>query len=381
MLVNRAYKFRMYPSVKQQELINKTIGCSRLVYNIMLSKKKDNSKLTSFDMIKEIPKLYNEYPFLKEVDSCSLRCVIFDLENGLNKYYKKQGGYPKFKKKGIKDSYRTNYIKNTYKDKIYENIKIDLKNKIITLPKLKEVKIKGYRHLECIKGRIINATIEHIANKYYVSVCVEEEITCVKTNTSSVVGIDMGIKNLITTSEGISYGNPNYLKKYERKIKGLQKGLSRKIKGSNNYNKYKIKLQETYRKLQNARRKTNEEIVCKIIKDNDIIVTEDLSINSMIKEANKSLRKNIINSTMSDIIRRLKYKCHWLNKKLIQVNKYYASSQICSSCGNKNKIMKDIKIREYKCPKCGIEIERDINASINIMYEGIISYYKERYQN
>ena len=101
----------------------------------------------------------------------------------------------------------------------------------------------------------------------------------------------------------------------------------------------------------------------------------------MIKKADKFLRKNIINSTMSDIIRRLKYKCEWLNKKLIQVNRYYASSQICSSCGNKNKIMKDIKIREYKCPKCGIEIERDINASINIMYEGIISYYKENYQN
>ncbi len=381
MLVNRAYKFRMYPSVKQEELINKTIGCSRLVYNIMLSKKKDNSKLTSFDMIKEIPKLYNEYPFLKEVDVCSLRSAIFDLENGLNKYYKKQGSYPKFKKKGIKDSYRTNYIKNTYKDKIYENIKIDLKNKIITLPKLKEVKIRGYRNLEYINGRIINATIEHIANKYYVSVCVEEEIPYAKNNTTSVVGIDMGIKSLITTSEGISYGNPNYLKKYERKIKGLQKGLSRKIKGSNNFNKYKIKLQEVYRKLQNARRKTNEEIVSKIIKDNDIIVTEDLNINSMIKDANKSLRKNIINSTMSDIIRRLKYKCQWLNKKLIQVNRYYASSQICSSCGNKNKIMKDIKIREYKCSKCGIEIERDINASINIMYEGIISYYKERYQN
>ena len=381
MLVNRAYKFRMYPSVKQEELINKTIGCSRLVYNIMLSKKKDNYKLTSFDMIKEIPKLYNEYSFLKEVDVCSLRSAIFDLENGLNKYYKKQGGYPKFKKKGIKDSYRTNYIKNTYKDKIYENIKIDLKNKIITLPKLKEVKIRGYRNLEYINGRIINATVEHIANKYYVSVCVEEEIPYVKTNTTSVVGIDIGVKSLITTSDGISYGNPNYLKKYERKIKKLQKGLSRKIKGSNNYNKNKIKLQETYRKLQNARRKINEEIVSKIIKDNDIIVTEDLNINSMIKEANKSLRKNIINSTMSDIIRRLKYKCEWLNKKLIQVNRYYASSQICSSCGNKNKIMKDIKIREYKCPKCGIEIERDINASINIMYEGIISYYKEKYQN
>ncbi len=101
----------------------------------------------------------------------------------------------------------------------------------------------------------------------------------------------------------------------------------------------------------------------------------------MIEQANKTVRKNILNSTISDIIRRLKYKCKWLNKKLIQVNRYYASSRICSRCGNKNEEMKDIKMREYKCPRCGIEIERDLNASINIMYEGMISYYKEIYQN
>ena len=381
MLVNRAYKFRMYPNEKQKELISKTIGCSRLVYNIMLSRKKDNSKLSTFDLVKEIPKLHNEYPFLKEVDSCSLRCAIFDLENGLNRYYQKKGGYPVYKKKGIKDSYRTNYVKNTNKDKTYENIKIDLKNKKITLPKLKEVKIRGYRKLEYINGRIINATVERVGNKYYVSVCVEEELPIVKAKATSIVGIDVGIKNLVTTSDGISYGNPNYLLKYERKIKGLQKGLSRKKKGSNNYNKNKMKLEEAYRKLQNARRKTNEEIVSKIIKDNDIIVTEDLSINDMIEQADKTLKKNILNSTMSDIIRRLKYKCKWLNKKLVQVNRYYASSKICSRCGNKNEEMKDLRIREYKCPKCGIEIERDLNASLNIMYEGMISYYKEIYQN
>ena len=345
MLINRAYKFRLYPNLKQKELINKTIGCSRFVYNVMLSRKKDNSKLTKFDMTKEIPKLYDDYPFLKEVDSLSLRNAIFDLENGFNKYYKKIGGYPKFKKKGIKDSYRTEYVKNTYKDKIYENIKIDLKNKTITLPKLKEVKIRGYRNLEYINGRILNATIKHIANRYYVSVCVEEKIPLIEPKTSYIVGIDVGVKSLITTSEGISYGNPNYLKKYERKIKGLQKGLTRKIRGSKNYNKYKNKIQEVYRKLQNARRKTNEEIVSKIIKDNDMIVTEDLNINEMIKTANKNLRKNILNSTMSDIIRRLKYKCAWLNKKFIQVNKYYASSQICNRCGYKNEEMKDIRIR------------------------------------
>ena len=122
MLVNRAYKFRMNPNEKQKELISKTIGCSRLVYNIMLSRKKDNSKLSTFDLVKEIPKLHNEYPFLKEVDSCSLRCAIFDLEKGLNRYYQKKGGYPVYKKKGIKDSINIMYegMISYYKE-IYQN--------------------------------------------------------------------------------------------------------------------------------------------------------------------------------------------------------------------------------------------------------------------
>ncbi len=375
MLINRAYKFRMYPNEKEQELINKTIGCTRFVYNYMLSLKKKNIKLSVYDLIKEIPDLVKNNSFLNEVDSCALRCAIFDLDNGFKKYYQRKSGYPKYKKKGVKDSYRTNYIKGEYKETTYENIKIDLQKGMIKLPKLKEVKIKGYRKLEKINGRIINATIEHIAKKYYVTVCVEEEIKEGENTYQNAVGIDLGVKSLVVTSDGEYYGNPDYIKKYEKKIKGLQKGLSRKEKGSKNYYKCKNKIQEVYRKLQNARRKMNEEIVSKIIKNNNIIVTEDLRINEMIKEANKTLRKNIINSTMGDIIRRLEYKCKWLNKKLIKVNRYYASSQICSCCGNTKKEMKNLNKRKYECEKCGIEIERDLNASINIMYEGIIQNY------
>ena len=375
MLINRAYKFRMYPNEKEQELINKTIGCTRFVYNYMLSLKKKNSTLSTYDLIKEIPNLVKSNTFLKEVDSGSLRCAIFDLDNGFKKYYQRECGYPKYKKKGVKDCYRTNYIKSEYKGTTYENIKVDLQKGVIKLPKIKEIKIRGYRKLEKIKGRIINATIEHIASKYYVSVCVEEEIKEEAKFSQNAVGIDLGVKSLVVTSDGEYYGNPDYLKKYEKKIKGLQKGLSRKEKGSKNYYKIKNKIQEVYRKLQNARRKMNEEIVSKIIKNNDIIVTEDLSINKMLKEANKTLRKKIINSTMGDIIRRIEYKCKWLNKKIIKVNRYYASSQICSRCGNIKKEMKDIKMRKYECERCGIEIERDLNASINIMYEGIIKNY------
>lgn len=380
----RAYKFKMYPSDEQIILINKTMGCSRLIYNIMFAKKKANNKLSSYDLMKEIPKLYEDYPFLNEVDSCSLRCAIFNLEDGFKRYYKKLGGYPNFKKKGCKESFRTNCIRSTYKGKTYENIKLDLKKKEITLPKLKKVKIRGYRNIKKLEGRIINATIEKEASKYYVSVLIEEDVILPDKKEEYVVGIDIGVKTLITTSDGEFYGNPHYSDKYDKKIKILQKSLSRKIKRSNNYKKTKLKLQEVYRKLRNARKKMVEEMISKITKYNDIIVAEKLEVRKMLekkKENNKNLRKSITNATFGLILRKLEEKCKMLNKTFIQVDTYYASSQICSRCGSIKKEIKDLSIREYKCIKCGIEIDRDINASINLEYEGIIKYFKEKYSN
>ncbi len=378
MLINKAYKFRLYPTKEQEVLINKTFGCTRLVYNNMLYKKKDNKSLSRFDMIKLIPSLCEEYAFLKEVDSCSLRCAVFDLINGLERFYKGKGNYPKFKRKGSKKSYRTNNIRSTYKGKLYESIKIDLKRKVITLPKLKEVSIRGYRHLERINGRIINATISKEANKYYVSVCVEENIILPEKKEINAVGIDLGVKDLVVTSDGEVYKNPKYLRKYEKKIKKLQKDLSRKEKGSNNYNKNKMKLEEVYRKQRNARRKYTESIVSKITKYNDIIISEKLDVKEMIEKANKGLRKEISSVTFGDIIRKLEYKCKWLNKTYIQVDKYYASSQICSVCGHKDKSMKDLNKREYKCENCKSKIDKDLNASINILVSGIFSYMKNK---
>ena len=208
------------------------------------------------------------------------------------------------------------------------------------------------------------------------SLCIEEEIELPERKNNQAVGIDIGVKNLVVTSNHEYYGNPKYLDKYEKKIKGLQLGLSRKIKASKNYIKNKKKLEEVYRKLKNARKKTVEKIVSNITKSHDIIIAENLQVKKMLekKENHKSLRKEITNATFSEIIRILKYKCLWLNKTFIQVNSYYPSSQICSRCGNKNDVMKDLRIREYHCSKCGLEIERDYNASINILNEGLKSY-------
>ena len=242
MKIHKAYQFRLYPTKAQEVLIRETFGCTRLVYNYCLDLKRNNKYLTKFDLIKELPKLKKEHSFLKEVDSCSLQNVITDLMIGFDKYEKGFGGYPKFKKKGVKESFRTSFVTSSYKGTIYENIKVDLKRRIIELQKLKEIKIRGYRNLEELPGRILNATIKEVGTRFYVSVCVEEEIELLERTTNRAVGIDIGVKNLVVTSNKEYYGNPRYLDKYEKKIKGLQLGLSRKIKGSKNYIKNKKRL-------------------------------------------------------------------------------------------------------------------------------------------
>ena len=376
MKIHRAYKFRLYPTKEQVVYIRKTFGCTRFVYNYCLDLKRKNKYLTKFDLIKELPKLKKEYPFLKEVDSSSLQNAVTDLMVGFSKQENNQGGYPKFKKKGEKESFRTNFITSSYKGRVYENIKVDLTRRVIELPKLKCVKIRGYRNLDNINGRILNATISEVGTRFYVSVCVEEELEVSEPSNNQAVGIDIGVKNLVVTSNGDYYGNPRYLDKYERKIKRLQLELSRKVKGSKNYIKNKKKIEEVYRKLKNARKKTVEKIVQQVTMYHDIIIAENLQVKKMLEKKNnhKKLRKEITNATFSEIIRILKYKCLWFNKIFIQVSPYYPSSQICSRCGNRNEETKDLRVREYRCSKCGLEIDRDYNASINILNEGLKCY-------
>ena len=180
MQILKGYIFRMYPTEKQEELINKTIGCSRFIYNHFLGDKikeyKETGKSKSaYDQIKLIPSLSKEKPWLKEVDSCALRNSLFNLEDAYKRFFD-GNGYPKFKVKGIHESYKTNNIKSTYKGNNYNTIKLDLKNKTITLPKLKEVKIRGYRNKEVIPGEIKSAVIKKDAGKYYVSVLTNEEL-------------------------------------------------------------------------------------------------------------------------------------------------------------------------------------------------------------
>lgn len=378
----KAYRFRLYPTTNQIELIHKTFGCTRVVYNHYLEKQKalyDEGKdsLSCFDMIKDLKNFQVERPYLKEVDSCSLRCSLFNLDDAFKRWYKGQGEYPKFKGKyNSKRSYRTNCISSTYKDKTYQSIEVDLKRHIIKLPKLKEVSIKGYRDLEYLPGRIINATIEQASTlKYYVSVLVEEDDVYTKLKPRKIIGIDLGIKDIVITSDNEKIGNPRLIEKYEKRIKRCARELSRRVKGSNNYNKTKKKLAVLHQKLKNARRYFIHQITKKLVIENDIIVTESLKLKDMIEE--KRLSKQLTNVSLGELCRVLEYKAKIYGKKYIKIDSYYPSSQECSRCGYKNEKVKDLSVRSWICPECGSYHDRDYNASYNIMFEGLKKYMME----
>lgn len=372
----KSYRFRMYPTTSQIEFIHKTFGCTRLVYNYYLEKKKEDN-LSCFAMIKDLKNLQAEYQYLKEVDSCSLRCCLFNLDDAFKRYYKKQGSYPKFKSKyNSRRCYRTNCISSSYKDKTYNSIEVDLKKDIIKLPKLKEVKIRGYRDLEYLPGRIINATVEQASTgKYYVSVVVEENDIYTKLTPRKIIGIDLGIKDIIITSDNEKIGNPRLIEKYEKRIKRCQRELSRRIKRSNNYYKTKRRLAILYQKLKNARKHLIHQITKKLVIENDIIVTENLNIKGMIEE--KKISKHLANVSLGEICRVLEYKTKIYGKKYIQIDSYYPSSQICSKCGYKNKEVKKLSVRSWVCPKCGSNHDRDYNASYNILFEGLKKYIQQ----
>ncbi len=367
----KTYKFRLYPNEEQKTLIHKTFGCYRFIYNYFLNKCKTNGCQKSFEMINELKTLYIENPWLKEIDSCSLRCAIFNLEDAYNNYFSKRSNEPVYKSKYRRQTYRTNCIKSEYKGKKYSNIEIDLKNRKIKLPKLNLIDIRGYRNQEIINGKIINATIIYEnSNRYYVSVVIdEEEKIKEKVKPKSIVGIDLGIKDLVVTSSGEKYKNPQEIKKYEKRIKRFQRRLSRQIKNSNNYLKTKIKIARLYERLKNSRKYNIIRIVNKIVEEYDIIISEKLNIQKMSK--NHYIAKNILDATFHKICEMILWKSKIKGKYYYQVDTYFPSSKQCSHCGSKTDKTNDLEIREWECKECGAINDRDINASINILFEGI----------
>ena len=373
----KAYKLRIYPTDFQRELLEKTFGSTRYIYNNFLAERKNKyeeskTRISVYEQLKELTDLKKEKEWLREIDSCALQACVYNLDDAFQKFFK-GNGYPRFRVKGVHESFRTNNTLNSYKNKKYESIRIDFKKRIITLPKLKEVKFRGYRKDKKMVGKIKSATISEYASKYFVSILVEMPFVKYSLKPTTIVGLDLGIKDFIVTSNGEKLKNE--VKINEKRLKGLQKWLSRCKPGSKNRYKVKLKIQRLYLKIRNARKHMIYKLANKIIKENDIIAIENLDVKSMYQV--HKIAKHLKNIPISEFIRVLKYKSKWLGKKVIEINKYYPSSQSCNRCGFKNEEVKDLSVRKWTCPRCGLIHDRDINASINIMFEGLKIYMKE----
>ena len=375
MLMYKAYKFRLYPNDIQTELINKILGCSRYTYNHYLDKMINNGYTTSYNNIKDFTNtLKYEAPFLQEIDNIIIHKSLYNLDDAFKRNFNQISGYPKFKSKYKRNSYNT---PATYTGSSC-NIELDLKSKKLKLPQLDWIKVRGYKNIKTINGKIRNATIsKEPTGKYYVSILYEMYEKIPGSTPQSIVGIDLGVKKLLTLSDGITYDNNKYIDKYQKRIKRKQRELSRKEKGSKNYYKCKKELAILYSKLANARKYYTHKITKKITDNYDIITCEKLTTKEMIiKGKTTKLSSKISDATFSEIIRQLLYKSKFKGKKFYQVSTYYPSSQICNRCNNQDRKYKDLTEREYNCPKCGEKIDRDLNASINIMFEGLKLYIK-----
>lgn len=362
------YKFRLYPTQEQLQQMKRTAGCKRYVYNYFLAQRSNAYKETGksptrYQQDKSLTQLKQELEWLKEVDKCALQNALKDLNKAYENFFdgRKEGGevgYPRFKSKHNHwQKYRTNYNKGAT---------TIVGNKLF-IPKIGLVECRFSKQ---VKGRIVNATITMApSGKCYVSLfCKGVDIKPLP-KTEKVCGVDLGIKDLAITSDGEKYPNNRYTYASEKKLARLQRRLSRKPKGSKRHEKARIKVARLEEHIANQRYDAMQKLTTDLIRKYDVICIEDLNVKGMMK--NRRLAKAVADVSFSEFKRELKYKALWYGKKVVEIDTFYPSSQLCHCCGHKNPLVKDLNVRAWTCPNCGAHHDRDINAANNILSEGL----------
>lgn len=364
----KAIKIRIYPTREQTGFINRQLGCCRFVYNHCLeyrSKSYTDSSISvsSSDTVKHIVDLKSEYEFLKDVHSKVLQQSVRDLNQSYDNFFKHHRGYPRFKSKhDNKQSCR--FPKDAF---------IGIRgNRIDLIKSLKFIHFKCSRkdekYLNKNQDKVHSITLtKTCSGKIYLSILIDKPQE-IKKPLTSCIGIDLGIKSYVTTSEGEFFDNIHPYRNEERRLKRLNRMLSKKVKGSNNRNKIRIKLAKLSEKITNRRSNNIQQITSKLVNENQVIIMEDLNSAGMMK--NHKLAKHIQDCAFGEFGRILEQKCELYGRTLIKVNRFFASSKTCHNCGYVNKDL-NLSDRTYVCPHCGSVIDRDYNAALNILDEGL----------
>ena len=360
--MQKGIKFRICPNREQQNLINQTLGCCRLIYNKGLVMRNEafgkGSKIgysQTSRMLTELKKS-EDFAFLKAVDSIALQQSLRELDRGFVNFFQKRAAHPTFKSKhNRRQSYRT----------VNQGDNIRIVGKYIKLPKLGYVRIRQSMEV----GKIRNVTIERTpTGKYFAVLNVEFEPEP-RANNGGCIGIDVGIKEFYSDSNGNVVSNPKYLEKSMRKLIREQRKLSRKQKSSNNRSKQRVKVALVHEKITNQRNDFLQKQSTMLIRENQTICIEDLKVKNMMR--NHKLAQHIGSASWSKFFAMLAYKSVWYGNDVVKVPTMYPSSQTCSRCGYKNPLVKNLAIRVWECPDCHAVHNRDTNASKNILKKGL----------